>query len=112
MPNMDVGGPVRTHARPALGLHPDLPCRAAAPTGRRRFVSDCGHSELHVITLRIIGDLDRRPRSDPCPAKTAPDWTAVKINWNLTVDDAEKTALTTTAQECPNTPLPDLAEPS
>ncbi|GLX11747.1 hypothetical protein [Microbispora sp. NBRC 16548] len=40
------------------------------------------------------------------------EWTAVKLNWNLAVDAGEKIALTNTAQGCPNSPLPHLADPS
>lgn len=35
------------------------------------------------------------------------EWTAVKRQWALTVDAAEKQALTTLAQDCPDVPLPD-----
>nr|WP_220502939.1 hypothetical protein [Microbispora sp. H10885] len=92
---------------------------AWTPAQREAYASDLAQPyHLDAVTARA-----NRSKADKDPAEWLPpsesawcryiaEWTAVKINWNLTIGAAEKTTLTTTAQECPNTPLPDLADPS
>ncbi|GLX06800.1 HNH endonuclease family protein [Microbispora sp. NBRC 16548] len=92
---------------------------AWTPAQREAYANDLDQPyHLVAVTARA-----NRSKADKDPAEWLPpsesawcryiaEWTAVKINWGLTVDAAEKTALTTTAQDCPNSPLPDLADAS
>ncbi|MEU1880804.1 HNH endonuclease family protein [Streptosporangium sp. NPDC020072] len=51
------------------------------------------------------------PPSEGARCRYVAEWTAVKRNWDLTVDEQEKAALTALAAECPDVPLPGPAEP-
>ncbi|MGW2223332.1 HNH endonuclease family protein [Nonomuraea sp. NPDC001684] len=66
---------------------------------------------LVAVTAR-----SNRSKADKDPADWLPieavrcryiaEWTAVKRQWSLTVDEREKQELTSIAAECPNAPLP------
>lgn len=77
---------------------------------RRAFANDLGDPR----SLIAVTDDSNAAKSDADPAQWLPafercryagEWVAVKIRWGLTVDTAEKSALTTLASSCPHTTL-------
>jgi len=75
---------------------------------RRSFANDLGDPR----SLIAVTDDSNVAKSDADPAQWLPafercryasEWVAVKIRWGLTVDSAEKSALTTLASSCPQT---------
>jgi hypothetical protein len=42
---------------------------------------------------------------EPARCEYITSWTVVKTRWHLTIDTAEKAALTTIAAQCPNIPV-------
>jgi hypothetical protein len=74
---------------------------------RTRYANDLRDSR----TLVAVTDNVNQSKSDRDPAEWMPtygkcrylrEWTAVKMRWGLTVDQAEKTKLTRLASNCPN----------
>lgn len=79
---------------------------------RRAFANDLGdeRSLVGVSTSSNSSKGDRDP-AEWLPPNTSQtcryisEWTVVKVRWGLTVDGAEKTALTDLAADCPNEDL-------
>ncbi|NJC69249.1 HNH endonuclease [Planosporangium thailandense] len=79
---------------------------------RQAYANDLGDSR----TLAAVTDNVNQSKGDRDPAAWMPpyagarcrylgDWVAVKIRWRLTVDRAEKAALTSWANKCANTTI-------
>lgn len=77
---------------------------------RQSFANDLGDTR----SLAAVTDDVNQAKGDKDPAQWMPsyppsrcryvtDWVAVKVRWRLTVDSAEKSALTSWADSCPNT---------
>ena len=75
---------------------------------RERFANDLSDSRALVA----VTDNVNQSKSDKDPSQWLPtydkcryvkEWTAIKLRWSLTVDTAEKNALSTTAAGCPAT---------
>ncbi|MER7333009.1 MULTISPECIES: HNH endonuclease family protein [unclassified Micromonospora] len=76
---------------------------------RKAFANDLGDSRALVAVTDNVnqakGDQDPATWMPPYPAarcRYLNEWVAVKIRWRLTVDSAEKSALTNWANNCPN----------
>lgn len=83
----------------------DSGARTWTTTQRRSFANDLGDSRSLVAVTDDVnqakGDQDPAtwlPTNSRC--RYAAEWLAVKIRWRLTVDTAEKNALTTLANGC------------
>ncbi|MEU4640535.1 HNH endonuclease family protein [Micromonospora sp. NPDC023814] len=76
---------------------------------RQAFANDLGDSRALVAVTDNVnqakGDQDPATWMPPYPSarcRYINEWVAVKIRWRLTVDSAEKSALTDWANNCPN----------
>ncbi len=90
----------------------DSGASAWTPKQREAYANDLNEPRaLIAVTART-----NRSKADQDPSEWLPpyeparcgyitDWTVVKTRWHLTVDPAEKTALTDLATDCPNIPL-------
>jgi hypothetical protein len=88
----------------------DSGARSWTTSLRRSFANDLGD----VRSLVAVTDNVNQAKSDQDPATWVParevcrfigEWVAVKTRWRLTVDTAEKNALTSRANSCPNITL-------
>jgi len=88
----------------------DSGARSWTTSRRRAFANDLGDRR----SLVAVTDNVNQSKGDRDPAAWLPpyaaarcqyihEWVAVKIRWRLTIDRAEKTALTTQANRCTNT---------
>lgn len=79
---------------------------------RRAYANDLGDER----SLVAVTDNENQTKSDQDPATWVPpyaparcryigEWVAVKLRWHLSVDAPEKTALTTWANDCPDTTI-------
>jgi hypothetical protein len=77
---------------------------------RQAYANDLGDER----SLVAVTDNVNQSKGDQDPAEWLPavercryigEWVAVKLRWSLTVDDAERAALTQVAGECPNAPI-------
>jgi hypothetical protein len=89
----------------------DSGASAWSPAQRQAYANDLGDpGHLVAVTAR-----SNRQKADQDPSTWLPiepvrcryiaEWTAIKTRWELTVDTAEKDALTSIAADCPNVPL-------
>ncbi|WP_412542672.1 HNH endonuclease family protein [Longispora sp. K20-0274] len=85
----------------------DSGARSWTTARRQQYANDLGDPR----PLVAVTDNVNQAKGDQDPATWMPqlekcryvgDWVAVKLRWNLTVDSAEKTALTNLANGCPN----------
>ncbi|GIG59173.1 hypothetical protein Lfu02_35450 [Longispora fulva] len=85
----------------------DSGARSWTTARRQQYANDLGDPR----PLVAVTDNVNQAKGDQDPATWMPqlekcryvgDWVAVKLRWNLTVDSAEKAALTTLANGCPN----------
>ncbi|WFE93353.1 HNH endonuclease family protein [Micromonospora sp. WMMD987] len=87
----------------------DSGARTWSTSRRQAYANDLGDSRA----LAAVTDNVNQAKSDQDPAGWLPpyaaarcryvtEWVAVKIRWRLTVDSAEKSALTGLAGDCPN----------
>jgi hypothetical protein len=90
----------------------DSGARAWTTAQRRGYANDLGDPrDLVAVTDNVNqakGDQDPAtwmPSYPPARCRYVDEWVAVKIRWRLTVDTAEKTALTSLAAGCPNTAI-------
>ncbi|WP_405959035.1 HNH endonuclease family protein [Streptomyces sp. NBC_00868] len=84
------------------------------------FVWDAARREAYAndqaspLTLIAVTAKSNRSKADKDPAQWLPpaggyhceylaQWTATKLRWNLSADDAERQALVGVAEDCPNT---------
>lgn len=83
---------------------------------RRAYANDLGDDR----PLVAVTDNVNQAKADRDPAEWQPvqekcryaqEWVAVKLRWRLTVDEAEKAALTDLAGGCPNAPIVVQAAP-
>ncbi len=89
-----------------------------APDRRRAFANDLGHPGALVAVTAAMNRSkgDRDPASWQPPNRAAwclyaTDWIAVKARWDLTVDDAEATALRNMLAGCGAAPTTTTAPP-
>ena len=88
----------------------DSGARSWTTSRRQSFANDMGD----VRALIAVTDNVNQAKSDQDPSTWVPtrevcryigEWVAVKTRWRLTVDTAEKNALTSRAASCPNITL-------
>ncbi|GAA4906751.1 uncharacterized protein DUF1524 [Stackebrandtia albiflava] len=79
---------------------------------RRDFANDLGDDRaLAAVTISSNSSKGDRDPAEWLPENTSQtcryvgEWVAVKLRWSLTVDQAEKSALTDLAADCPNEEL-------
>lgn len=82
------------------------------PARRQAYANDLADDRTLVAVTarsnRSKSDQDPRewlPPHQPAICRYITDWAATKLRWSLTVDPAEKQALTRTAADCPNTTM-------
>ncbi|HEX6684434.1 MAG TPA: HNH endonuclease family protein [Candidatus Limnocylindrales bacterium] len=90
----------------------DSGARSWTTTRRRSFANDLGDSRSLVAVTDNVnqskGDLDPAQWMPPYSSgrcRFIQEWVVVKIRWRLTVDSAEKSALTSAANGCSNVTL-------
>src|SRR5690242_4900356 len=90
----------------------DSGARGWTTSRRQSYANDLGDSRsLAAVTDNVNqakGDKDPAewmPSYSPARCRYVTEWVAVKIRWRLTVDSAEKSALTSIAGGCTNTTL-------
>lgn len=96
----------------------DSGASAWTPERREAYANDLGDERaLVAVTARSNrSKADKDPTDWLPPAEGAvcryvAEWTAVKLRWELSVDDREQAALTEAATGCPNVPVTvDLAD--
>jgi len=90
----------------------DSGARSWTTTRRRSYANDLGDSR----SLIAVTDNVNQSKGDQDPATWMPPyssyrctyinhWVAVKLRWRLTVDSAERSALTSWANSCPNSTI-------
>ncbi|WP_327180370.1 HNH endonuclease family protein (plasmid) [Streptomyces sp. NBC_01335] len=105
----DAGGLDVDHMVPLAEVH-DSGGYAWTPARREAYANDQGST----VTLIAVTAKSNRSKADKDPAQWLPpadgyrcqyaaDWTATKLRWQLTANDAEQTALLGLAGECPTT---------
>ncbi|MEU4574658.1 HNH endonuclease family protein [Nonomuraea sp. NPDC023979] len=89
----------------------DSGAHAWSPAQRQTYANDLSDpNHLVAVTAR-----SNRQKADQDPSTWLPiepvrcryigEWTAIKLRWELTVDNVEKDTLTSLAAECPNEPI-------